>query len=880
MWAGMPELPTHPALESPEATLPTSLPPADLLSAMTPRFNLFFRWFARRFFSHFGLDERSVAGLRELERQGSVVYVMRYASRLDYFLFNALFLREGLRLARFANGIRFHYYRPLLELLRISLGRRGSAGPERDRSFVRELARGGQSFFLFLRTARLTSLLASREQVVAQGKSELDLLEEVVRGVWDSEEPIHLVPLAIFWRKGPRSRRRFLNLFYGAQTRPSDLAKVTSFFTTYRDLAVKVGESIDLRAFIADRRAQGEYAVARMVRRSILMFLYREEKVVEGPTLQPRGKIQEIVLADAGVEEAIRRRAAPRGVPIEVARADAQAMFVEIAAHMSSTFLAILNFFVSAIIRRLFASVEVSGIEKVADYAKRHPLVLLPSHRSYFDFLIVSSLFYANYLIPPHIAARENMAFGPFGYLFRRAGAFFLRRSFDDPLYKEVFRSYIAYLVSTGVTQEFFIEGGRSRTGKTLAPRLGMLSWDVDAFLASARRDLFFVPIAITYERLVEEGAMVEELEGGRKREESVLGLVRARKYLQRRFGSVFVNFGEPISLAEALGPRRASFARDPSPECQAEKRAFVERLGHRIVERINWAVVPNATSIAACTLLGERSRGLRRRDLVTRMQEIVDLLRLQGVRFTPALLHDVGEFHESIASLLRSDLIRSTPDPRGEILYFEESERRVLDFYRNSIVHFVVAPSFLARRLLASGSDEDPRQDLAWWLDLFYYEYFTPRGEVLAAHFDAFIDHFQRFGWVERHEGGLRATEKGVGILRFLAEQTEGIVEAYWATFAAVLAVQGALTARGLARAAREQFERAQLLGEVGRPEASNPVTFANAIDLLVRRGVLARGEPGPGRERARDTLYERGPAFDELPALRDRLASALGEG
>src|SRR5262245_65015316 len=148
----------------------------DPLSAMTPRFGLLFRWFARRFFSHLGLDPGTVARLRELGRRGSVVYVMRYASRLDYFLFNALFLREGLRLSRFANGIRFHYYRPLLEWLRISLGRRDASGPERDRAFVRELAAGGQSFFLFLRTARLSSLLTSREQVVAQGKSELDLL--------------------------------------------------------------------------------------------------------------------------------------------------------------------------------------------------------------------------------------------------------------------------------------------------------------------------------------------------------------------------------------------------------------------------------------------------------------------------------------------------------------------------------------------------------------------------------------------------------------------------------------------------------------------------------------------------------------------------------
>jgi hypothetical protein len=166
----MPELPIHPAPESPEATAPTSLPPADVMSAMTPRFNLFFRWFARRFFSHFGLDERSVAELRTLERQGTVVYVMRYASRLDYFLFNALFLREGLRLSRFANGIRFHYYRPLLEVLRILLGRRGPAGPERDRGFARELARGGQAFFLVLRTARLAAC-SPRATGVARAKT-------------------------------------------------------------------------------------------------------------------------------------------------------------------------------------------------------------------------------------------------------------------------------------------------------------------------------------------------------------------------------------------------------------------------------------------------------------------------------------------------------------------------------------------------------------------------------------------------------------------------------------------------------------------------------------------------------------------------------------
>jgi glycerol-3-phosphate O-acyltransferase len=544
---------------------------------------------------------------------------------------------------------------------------------------------------------------------------------------------------------------------------------------------------------------------------------------------------------------------------------------------MNSTFLAILNFFVGAVMRRLFASIELSGIEKVAEYAKRYPLVLVPSHRSYFDFLIISSLFYANHLVPPHIAARDNMAFGPFGFLWRRAGAFFLRRSFEDPLYKEVFRAYVAYLIKEGFTQEFFIEGGRSRTGKTMAPRLGMLAWNIEAFLASSRRDLFFVPIAITYEGLVEEGAIVDEIEGAKKTGESMMGLVRARKYLQRRFGSVFVNFGEPISLADALGGLRQDLAEARTAEAAEGKRAFIEGLGNRIAERINWAVVPNATSVAACALLGERRRGLFRADLVRRMQEVVDLLRIQDIRLTPALARDEGDFAEAIASLMRSDLIRAVRDERGEILYFEESKRRALDLYRNAIIHFLAAPSLLARRLLSSPSAHDLRRELGTWLDLFYGEFYTPRGELLAAHFDGFLDHFERFGWVERRDGRLRATEKGVTYLRFLAEQTRGVVEAYYATFAAVLGAKGPLTARGLQKAASEQFERFGLLGEVDRREAANPVTFANAVDLLVRRGVLERA-PVTGRgDRPREVAYVRGAAFDDLAALRELLATAL---
>jgi len=853
---------------------------ADPRSAMTPRFNLFFRWFAKRYFGHFDLDDGTVQRLRELESRGSVFFVMRYASRLDYFLFNTLFARESLRLSAFANGLSFYYYQPLLAAIRFWIERRRmprKARRERDleraKRKVREVALAGESAFLFFRTARRSSWVRGRKAAVERRRRELDLLGEIVDSVWTEDKPVYLVPLALFWRKGPRAERRFLNLAYGAPTRPSDFAKVSSFLVTYRGLSIKVGDPIDLGAFIDDRRQEGPSSIVRKIRRSMLLFLYREERVVEGPTLRARHRVQETVLGDPRVRAAIEERSQERKSSPEAARAAAEKIFREISANMNSTFLALLNVAVTSIFKRMFASIEASGLGKMADYAKRHPVVLVPSHRSYFDFLILSWLFYANHMVPPHIAARENMGFGPFGFLFRRAGAFFLRRSFEDPLYKEVFRRYVGHLVKEGFTQEFFIEGGRSRTGKSLAPRLGMLSWNIEAFVASGRRDLFFVPVAITYERLVEESSMVDELEGGAKQKESVLALVRARKVLEHRFGSVFVNFGEPISLAQTLGGHRELFLPDESPGVAAERRALTESLGNEIVERINWAMVANATSVAASALLGEPRRGMFRSELTQRMREVVELLRLQDVPMTPALVRDEGEFNESIAFLLRAGLIKSERDPRGEILYYDESRRRALDVYRNVLFHFLVAPSLLARRLQRGATLSALREDLGFWLDLLYREFFVSKATVLSLQLEAFLDYFERIGALERSEDHFRVTERGRGYIAFLAEQTRSLIEAYYASFSAILDLEEPRTAKQLEKSAEEQFARAHLLGEIQRTEGWNSVTFRNALDLLTRRGIL---ESSAG-EKDRDPCYGRGGAFEDLSGLRGRLAAVL---
>jgi glycerol-3-phosphate O-acyltransferase len=868
---------------------------------MTPRFNLFFRWFARRYFSHFELGSENIDRLRELESRGSVIYVMRYSSRLDYLLFNTLFQRDGVRLSGFANGLHFYYYRPLLQILRTVFsrkrGRSHAVVHGEDQRYVRQLTRAGQSFFLFIRTRRLRTFLRGISRT-RQRQDELDLLQEVVREIWSGEEQVFVVPVSIFWRKGPRRENRFLNLNYGSLSRPSDIAKVGSFLATYRDLSVKLAEPIDLRAYIADHRDDGQERVARVVRRSILIYLYREEKVVEGPTLRSTQHVLKEILADDGVRGAMEERASQKRGSLEKAERDVEKMVREIAARQSSTLLAILAALVGWIIRRMFSKVETNGLDKVAEYAKRHPLVLIPTHRSYFDFLIVSLMFYYNYLVPPHIAARDNMAFGPFGLIFRRAGAFYLRRSFDDPLYKQVFRAYVAYLVREGFTQEFFIEGGRSRTGKTLAPRLGMLTWDVDAFLECSRRDLFIVPIAITYERLVEESGMVDELEGGEKTQESTMALLRARKYLQGRFGTVHLNFGEPISLDGAMGERRVRFEKQVRGEVatllpagsedevaqlteriEAEKREFIDGLAHRIVERMNWSIVANATSVVAAVLMGTDHRGMLRDDLVKVARQIVDILAIQDVRLTAALTADREDFADSIKFMVRADLIELADDSRGELVYYEQSRHRALDLYRNSIVHYLATPSFLARGLLMGASLKELREDLASWQEVLYQEYFVPRGDLQVRDAEGYVEYFEARGWVDRSDDVLLATAEGEPILRCLAAQSQGVIECYEVACRVLQVLEEEIPKKEFLSRCASGFERAEILGLAHGGEAANDTTFNNALDLLVRRDIVETRRV-PRRSGAPDVMIAPGENFSALAELGDRLAAAVFPG
>ncbi len=845
---------------------------------MTPRFGRLARLFGRRFFGGFQFEPGDADLLKERDTLGAVIYVMRYSSRLDYFLFNWLFLASGLRLSSFANGIRFFYYRPLLEALRLLIrrpfqllreGRRGLR--ERGLVRLRQVVRGGGSAFLFLRSDKLGSRVRARAGAVAAGRSELDYLREIVDQRFTSEDPVSLVPLVLFWRKGARPQRAFLTLFYGGPERPTDFFKVVSFLWNYRNLTVRVGTPIDLAHVIDERRSVGREQVVRQVRRALLIFLRREEKPVLGAALRSFERVQDVVLSDAQVVAAIEEDASANRRSLRRSRARARRNLGEIAARQSPTMLAILGVVVGAVFRRVFARFEVHGIDRVIEAAKLHPMVLVPSHRSHFDYLILSWLFYRHHLVPPHVAAGINLAFWPLGPVFRSGGAFFLRRTFDgDRLYSAVFRSYVKLLIRDGATQEFFIEGTRSRTGKTLQPRLGMLRMVLEAYASGVRRELYIVPVAFTYERLVEEGSMVDERRGMAKTAESLLGLIRARSVLRGRFGSVTVRFGQPIAASESVPV--GSAARSELPDLRNE----TEKLGLLLSRQLNDLTTAGRSAVSSAALLGRPAEGLREESFVARVEEVARLLELLGVPRSGPLQRCLEEDDPAAVAelLLQSGLVVRSETPRGALLRIAEGRREALDYYRCTILPALAWPAVVALAARESRRRSELAEQASVWLELLRLEVFPVDDPARAERIASVLAHFVARGWLVECEGErLAPTAAGGEWLEFLGAQLRPLLEAYRAVLQAVADAGGKGERRVLLADAGSVIEEQIVTGEALHAEANSSITQGNVLSLLLADGVL-RCDGNPARP---DAVFEPGPSFADLGALRARVAAAL---
>ena len=256
---------------------------------------------------------------------------------------------------------------------------------------------------------------------------------------------------------------------------------------------------------------------------------------------------------------------------------------------------------------------DESQVERLRAAMERHPGIFLWSHRSNLDTLVLAAAMQEQGLPPAHLFAGINMAFGPMGALMRRAGVIFIRRSTsDDPLYKYVLREYVGYVLEKRFNLSWSIEGTRSRTGKMLPPRLGLLSYAADVYLSGRVDDIVLLPVSITFDQLHEIIRVRRLRRGGTKKPEGfgwLYGFIKAQG--ARHYGKVYVRFGEPLLLSSFLGPVGGAVAHDPAGADQAGRRLALQKTAFEVAWRINQGMPVTATALVTTVLLAMQGAGL-----------------------------------------------------------------------------------------------------------------------------------------------------------------------------------------------------------------------------------------------------------------------------
>jgi len=846
-------------------------------SATAAQFGAIGRLLARGAFGRIRVEREAVERVRELGTKGTLVYVLHQRSIIDYLMVNVVLLREGLLLPQFASGVSALWFRRVRDIAAVlwqrvqsaSLyGREAREARERDRCV--ELVRRGVPVLIFVRSARARRW---RRRAADPAREGTKYLQGIVHSLRERTAPVYLVPIAIFRSAGyPKRETTGSAIFHIVREVPGEARRLLASLWDRRNLVMTVGRELSLPEFIEQHREAGEEQIVNRLTRALHGFLHSEERVVWGPPLRPRSVVRDAVLSGGEIAALVRQLAQERCVAERQIWKEAEDAFEEMAGNFDGLYFGFLAYLFKRLWPRVFSGLEIIGLEKVVACLRQYPIVLVPCHRSHVDYLVLSWIFYENFLSPLHIAAGINLAFWPLGPLFRRAGAFFIRRSFgDNPLYKLVFRNYLTFLIREGYTQEFFIEGGRTRTGKIMTPKLGMLSAIVNAFTQGVRDDLYLVPVSIHYGRVVEEEAYRREIAGEKKERESLRSLLQARSILRQRYGTVYVTFAEPISLTDALGDRKERFlTRGEEEEVAEEKRHFIQKLGFRLVREVNAVAVAGSTSVSATALLAAPRPALRVRDFLNATASLAGMLRFLGVRFTASLERNlVNDFQESMAWLGSHGLVQRLRDGSGEVLYVPPEKRINVDFYKNNIIHFFLLPSVVARALRAGMEMRQLDQEVWWWLDLYRWEFALFEREALGGEVKRVLAYLETAGALQ---GGVPDREHP--LLVTAAGVLENFQEAYRVTARTIsLQRDWPLPREVLLSRVRRAFSVAQALGEVTKPEANSAVTYTCAINRFAELGYIffqtaERAAKGSKR-------ITRGPAYDQLPALADRLES-----
>lgn len=561
--------------------------------------------------------------------------------------------------------------------------------PETTRSGIHKL---GPATYIYLNKVGL--LQVDRES----GKEPPSPLAKFVKLAEENPDlEIQLVPVCVFWGRNPgREERSIMRLLFFDAEHAGILQKLFIVFAQGRNNYVNLGAPISLRALVDEKAGVAE--TAKKLRRVLRVHFRRQRNTVLGPSLPSRDSVASILLQSKALRDVIEDEARKRKVPAVKVQAIARRYIMEIACEQSYPIIRLAVIFFTWVWNRLFNGVVIKHAERLRAIEQTHELVYLPAHRSHLDYLLLAYSLYQQGLMPPHTAAGINLNFWPVGGFLRRAGAFYIRRTFNgNRLYTVVFNEYVHYLLTRGYSLKFYTEGGRSRTGRLLPAKTGMLAMVVHSYLRNSERPIAIVPIYVGYDKVVEVRTYQHELRGAKKRKESAGQLIKARRVLKTNFGKAYIGIAEPIYLTDYLNIKHPGW--DSEAVTSNHKPDWmppvVESLATEVLTRINGAAIVSPVSLLALILISTPTKAMAEEDLLYMMEKFTASMR--AAPYSRDVSLPDGDAREQLLAAMSVAKVQRFQHPGGDVIFVEEQDAILLNYYRNNTLHLLAIPSLIA---------------------------------------------------------------------------------------------------------------------------------------------------------------------------------------
>ncbi len=805
-------------------------------------------------FSGITIDNRQIELIQKYENENAIIlYTSKRKSDIEYLFCHTCYKKHNIPAPRISFYNKIYLLQPISRIIKSIIAHIDFffknftfPNPYKADYFKTELIKKKAGFF---------HLLLKKGFYRRFVKSIPDPIEYLINMQNSIKEPIVIIPQKLFFSIKPIRRNiGFWDIIFGSSSNPGRIKKLFLLIKTPKKAFLEFAEPINVKDFLnkQDIINKDVKKQSLLLKKELISHLNSLRQSILGPVLKSTDELKLNILISSELQEYMKQFSKRKNLPLTQVHKKANAYLDDIAASYT---IGMIKFF-SLVLKKIFSTlfeemvIDTNGLTLLKEASKKGALILVPCHKSHLDYLLISYAMHKNNMPAPHIAAGKNLSFWPMGSIFRKSGAFFIRRSFKGAeLYSKIFTAYVHKLLEEGFNIEFFIEGGRSRTGKLLIPQFGFLSILLNGYKNQVCKNMFFVPVNISYDRIIEEKSYIHEITGGEKNPENIKNIIKARKFLKKKYGKIYINFHKPIDLNNKVSEMNI----DVNKINNRDLKNLRQELAGDILTGINKAAVATPHGIVAASILNCDKKLLSYKHLITVFETYTKNLISQNAKVVDTLfINQNMAFNDVLESFISRKFIESNIKSIGNNtkkikIKINEQKRSSLEYYKNNCISFFIPAIFTATAILKNDaflfSTANIYKNYNFLSDFFIKEFPTNNKKITEINVRKSIKSFIDDAIIIPHPtlpDTYNITSAGFRKLHYFAAFLKTFFESYSIVLNFLtLYPENIITSKDDLKKIQSFASRMYKRHEIERKESLSSITFQNAKKFFMENGV-----------------------------------------